>query len=316
MPFNADTALCMERQIRKVDRDIKGVERMVRPYRGMMHQINHDLAYGMLASSGIGTILQQMDTSRFVSGMTRPVMEGLRPPAGWATVADQATRAFQNLAIQQRSLQTFAATTMISPTIREVTRDAWRPVLMRGFQDMNLATRSNAYQTLNEIAPAIRKINASVAASVLRDVQPALQLLRSQEALQARFLIDQVSQSISAAMPTYSAWARVSESLDNYRLQAVRTMPLRRPLPYQPRRNEPSTSPPGSFAVEQQTLLTAEPGDAQELTGTWTVLQPLENAVQRINNGPLVVRIVCIGIGSLVLEVTVRGIVYFLFYRC
>lgn len=324
MPFNAETALRMEAQIRKVDRGIKGIERMVRPHRNTMHQLNRNLSGAVLAGSGVGAILQHTDTKRFAAGtFLRPLMQSLQPPAGWTTVADQAAKASMNLALQQRPLQAFAATGTLSPVIQRVTRNAWRPVLMRGFQGIKSAAHSNALQTLNDIAPAIRRMNVGIAASVISDAHPTLQLLRSQEALQARFLNDQVSRSISAAMSAHSAWARMSESLENYRLQDVRIMPLphdgvelRRPLPYQPRRNEPLASSPESSVVGQQTPLTAEPGEAQELTGIWTVLQPLENAVQRVNNGSLVVRIMCISIGTLVIQVVAGGIVYFLFYRC
>lgn len=244
-----------------------------------------------------------------------------------ARIVEQQQQAFQGLAktmVEQnlRPLQSLAASVAAAGLPQEVTRDGWRPVLMRGFQ-------VPTFTAMSQIATAVDAYHGTLAKAALLNTTSAMDGLRESQARQARDIIRAMRGTAGAS----SAWQKLSEIDNSYSLRGAWVAPIT-PERWAPERRspiiqpEPFTATSPAEAPPAETLPTnerdAKVPDALEdtpyqLIGRWQVLQPLqpvENVLYGILHGPLVVKILAMGVGQLVVIVIGGGIVYFLFYCC
>ncbi len=299
MAFNVETVRHMDRHMRQVDLEIERIERFVRPHRSMLDQINSNLANSNLTSTLLDnssfTLIQQQ-----MQGATRPIWKGLQAHVG-LMAATQTAGIYQGFAASANPLWMFMSD-VNTRMVRETTKNAWRPVLMRDQEAIGLAaTQSDILKNVGGIAAATQKLNTSLAASVGFDLHSVL----------------------GEATRMSSTWAGLAESLENHRLFAVRTMPLppnratiQRWPESLPLRQKSIATPPAVSTTEKHESAMSMHEETQDFRGVWTILQPMENTIQRIVNGPLMVKILFIGLGQMVIGVIVGGIVYLLFYCC
>jgi hypothetical protein len=177
---------------------------------------------------------------------------------------------------------------------------------------------------MSEISSAVHTLNGKLATAAQFHTTPVVGVLRDVQARQAEVLGSQVARALSGAARTSSAWDQLQEAFKGYQLCAVRvaSLPCSDVLKYRPPTTDllrseaspPAVEPP---SPEHPADTPAAPADGpQALTGSWTVLQPFENTLYGIIHGPLVVKVLAVGVGQVIIGVIVGGIVYVLFYCC
>ena len=170
----------------------------------------------------------------------------------------------------------------------------------------------SAFGALNTTLDRFNGLAASSAFGMLWEVQD-----RS-----LPFLGGQVAQAVSEAARVSPTWGHLSTALKEYHLCKVRVASMPRehsPTDYDLAPPQPPTSSqPAEEASATEQLKQAPDASTEEgpyqFSGSWRILQPLENTVHCIMNGPLIVRILFMDTRSIVVAVVASGVVFFLFY--
>lgn len=236
-----------------------------------------------------------------------------------------------------RPLQTLAERVAAAGLLGEVTRDSWRPVLMRGFESPTMSA-------ISQITNAVDDHNGSLAKMALRSMTPAIDAYQESQARQAQNIIS----AITAAAKPSPTLQQLSGINSRYRLRDAWTAPVipeqRTPTYRMPTYHPPTIEPepftafprveappaetPPVEVLPKEDLPELEQGAEsapvsedvpRQLTGRWQVLrplQPVENAVYAIIHGPLIVKIFAIGLGEVVVFVICDGVITLLHYCC
>lgn len=328
----------LARGLNQYERIMRPYERMLESHRRTMASVESPLMRDVqAATAAAGTLhshIQTMaDAVKPMSGLQQMVADrvksidvaetwGMKDLAARVALPSSNVGGFQNLVskiveqqqqpfhslvntmVEQklRPLQTLAQSVAAAGLPREVTRDAWRPVLMRGFE-------APSFSAISQIATAVDAHNGNLAKTILRGMTPAMDAVQESQARQAQDII----RAINAAAGPSSAlqqWSAIDKSYRLWGAWVAPVLPERRTPAYRPPTTEPepfTSFPPAEApptetplaevlsdeappAAEQGAERAPAPEDCpRQLTGRWELLQPVENTLHGIICGPLIV---------------------------
>ncbi len=261
-------------------------------------------------ANAAGVFAKHMDTA---GKLAEQIIEPKLP------VLSSLATALSNLDRRLQPYQSFFDTISNVAVAREKSINSWRPVLMRGFSS-DVSTHSGVMRAATTMSNVSKVLSQTYGISTTRfaDLENSKAFKLAAGVQTPKAFDDSLFQGITEAI-------RATDGFGDHQLRDVQaeTLPTYTPPTYQPRTfttpEQPTVTAPDEIQQPEQfeSLVedeAAEQSGPYQLSGPWRILQPIEDTVHSIMNGPLMVRILFIDGRSIVIGVVVGGVLFFLLY--